>query len=539
MSSGRGTSDLTLGEIGALNGVQSLLAEAARRTGDHTVGGRHVAVVLLDGAVEACLSVCLGRHGEAASDRDTLADLYKRLERHTSQRRLSGWREASRLRRIRNLTHHHQVPVDSETLADLLPTVSAFVDNAVRATFGVRLGDVTIASAIRSEELRGQVQAAEGSLAAGELADAVAHAGAAFKSALGAWSRHRQSLTQTFVHHDELGLGRAIDGFVAPTRELVEMLAFAPDQAEAIWFDRLLRLRQRDVVGREDVRRAIRFAVDWIVRWEAYETLHRSYSEGERQVRYIDVEPSSSPDGRPEFVGAPAVVAHLDGVLVSTRMRWGTGDMDESRKQTWHHALAECCNTQGARAHLRDDVLELYVARPKDGQLDPETVVAALREIETAVASAPAKVAQADADRAAWELAAVDARSQRDDLLAGVQSATGGDSSPFTSVQELHLSTNPDGRAVRELRFHVAMPGSLIDMKDRPLLALGSLAFSGAELVWIVGDPPDAQIVVSGAVAVLGMLEQRDAEQRASQERRDGEIQAIARAVGEHFSAQP
>lgn len=64
----RTSSELTVGEIVALDGVRSLLSEGRRRVGDRTIGGRHVAVMMLDSAVEATLSVCLGRFGDAPSE---------------------------------------------------------------------------------------------------------------------------------------------------------------------------------------------------------------------------------------------------------------------------------------------------------------------------------------------------------------------------------------------------------------------------------------------------------------------------------------
>lgn len=69
-------------EISALIGVRELIDEASRHVHDRSTGGRHTAVVLLDGAAEATIAVCLGHFGDSSAEKDTLASLHGRLEKH-------------------------------------------------------------------------------------------------------------------------------------------------------------------------------------------------------------------------------------------------------------------------------------------------------------------------------------------------------------------------------------------------------------------------------------------------------------------------
>lgn len=222
---------LTLNEANALVGVRSLMAEASRRGADRSVAGRHVAVVLLDSAVEAALAVCLGRFGDSANERDTLADLHKRLS-GTTKTAFPGWREVGRLRRARNLAHHHQIPVDPEALAGFFGPVAEYLDAAVRSTFGIRITDVALADSIVDPSARARVAEAEDAIAEGDVAKGVSALSLAFGEAL----RRSTGLTtgSGTPHFDDLGFGQAIESAVKPIRDATTGHRFSADKVTVL-----------------------------------------------------------------------------------------------------------------------------------------------------------------------------------------------------------------------------------------------------------------------------------------------------------------
>ena len=328
-------------QVSAIIGVRELLVEASRRVSDRSVGGRHAAVVLLDGAVEAAVSVCLGQFGDSAGERDTLADMHRRLMTHlgAKSRCLPGWRDASRLRRARNLAQHHQIPVDSDALGALYPPVSAYVEEAIRATLGVRLVDVVLSDAITDDELRRALAEAETALDSGEPGTGLRLVSATFRTARERWvsSTRGQPGGVPPLGRDEFGIAESIDKRTADLRDLVEVSSFAADPAEYLWYRRVispLRIGHGSAATEDDVRRALQFVVGWIVRWEAYDRAHREISERERERRRFKAPWSSREGGRPEWIRRPEVVAKPNRVEIRGPVAWGKADETMSAHRT-------------------------------------------------------------------------------------------------------------------------------------------------------------------------------------------------------------
>jgi hypothetical protein len=329
---------LNVGETQALIAVRALLAESSHRVADRTTSGRHVAVVLLDSAVEAAIAVCLGRFGDSATERDALADMHKRLS-NSVKGTLPGWREVSQLRKARNLAHHHQIPVDSEVLQSFFAPVSDYIESAVRSTFDVRLSDVVLADSLDDPRAKELLARAERALEVGDVASGVAAVFDAFRDYA---DRTQHLITGTvFPSRDELGIGQKIETAVKPVRDTTLALLFSHDPAEYLWFDRLRssgRFNGETSATTDDLRRALQFVVGWVQRAEAYARTHRELSEREQAHSKMRVAASSRADGRPEWETRPEVTVTLPYVEVKGRLRWGKGDDHDG--QTWHSAVA-------------------------------------------------------------------------------------------------------------------------------------------------------------------------------------------------------
>ncbi len=422
-------------------GVRELLTEATRRVGDRSVGGRHAAVVLLDGAVEAAIAVCLGEFGDSPSDRDSLADMQNRLSRHTQKvKGLVGWRDANRLRRARNLAQHHQVPIDSETLETLHPPVATYVDSLIRSTLGIRMSDVVLSDAIHTEELRTLLEEVEAAIDDGDLAAAIAKLRRTFLDARGRWlpsSRLR--------HRDELGIGEMIDNATADMRDLVEATPFAPDPAEYLWYRRAMTSNESSTaiaLTEDDVRRALQFVVGWIVRWEAYNRTHAQLTQREREARRVVTAPSTRTDGRPEWAEQPEVLLRHEGtdVTIGGAIRWGKAEDTDERSDDWLRAVGQAIRATfadtGHYARLDGDrlVISLGEDETASGTDDGAVAERTMHLANVAFARALDELQELDSERAATHEKLKDREAKARALLAAVRAATGDQSSPFASA---------------------------------------------------------------------------------------------------------
>jgi hypothetical protein len=505
-------------QVSAIIGVRELLVEAARRVPDRSVGGRHAAVVLLDGAVEAAISVCLGQFGDSAGERDTLADLHRRLAKQLSVSggTLRGWRDANRLRRARNLAQHHQIPVDSDALQRLYPPVPEYVEDAIRGTFGVRLVDVVLGDAIADEQLRRVLVEAEGDLDGGALPAGLEKIRDAFTTAQQRWiSSARVHSGGTRWHgSDDLGVGRMIDDRTADIRDLVEALPFAADAAEYIWYRRLTSAARRgtsDAATDGDARRALQFVVGWIVRWEAYDRAHREMSERERTRLRVKAPPSTRAGGRPEWLHAPEVTVLPERVEIRGSVRWGEPDDGDEVSEEWATALGRAlrrlANVDDMYPGLsRNQVSLVWSPRERRSPSAPPEGVERVRRMMSVLRQAfdetPTEVESVRAERTAANADLLRREQLATRLLVEIQGSTGGEASPFKSA------STPDFGGGVDVDLGGYEQDELAEFwRRRSDLPLGNLVLRGdGHVVWHIPAAVDEGLLGEATRRVVSVM---------------------------------
>lgn len=310
---------LTPAEAEAIVTVRSLLDEAIVRASDSTVVGRRIAAVLMDGAAEAAMTVGLAQFDDAPTKTTSFEELHRRLTEHLRAAKrlrasegLDGWADVKRLRQVRNNAQHQQIPPDDQTLVSWTGAVRRFVTHVVAASYQVELTNISAATSIEHDELRGLFTEAEAARAAGDTRTVVGTLVRVFDTARRLWDSQRKEATGqswSLPFADDRALSKSID---AATRHLNETLTVAPfalDLGEYFWWKKLLRDAQnsRILVTTADAERAMRFVFTWIIRWESF------------NARYVDRArlPSNPPESPP-----------------ASRMPNGAAELDSDREPT-------------------------------------------------------------------------------------------------------------------------------------------------------------------------------------------------------------
>ncbi len=377
---------LDLSEAAALTNVAELLDESSRRVSDVTPAGRHLAVVLLDGAVEAAIAVCLSRFSESSSDRMALVDNHKVLMKHLRERKnkVIGWHEVAKLRRARNLSQHHQIPIDAEALKNLEGPVNRYIDTIVMETFSIRLNQVSMAAAVTDEDFRKTLQDIHDQIDSEDTAGAKDAMAELYRSIVreigGSRVEHfgfRRPIRRTIQLSSRTIGGsnpqrdadmseierwaREAQRSIDEARSFNDASPFASDLSEFVWFRRVVL--ELDQIAVDEARRAYRFLVRFIARWEAYLETEKLLSDRQAEIQRWN--PSPDPSGRPAVDGPPAV--SLD------RSVTGTGQFrldlavkigiegDSTNANLWDSALAGALRSRSETSNHR------FVMRRWDG----------------------------------------------------------------------------------------------------------------------------------------------------------------------------
>jgi hypothetical protein len=283
-----------------------LLAEdAARRASDISEAGRHQALVALDGACEHSLWLAARQDGIRLTQKQQsgLPALHSAIVEHRPGWMLRGWSGVNQMHEARNGAQHAGVAPDVQQLVAWADAAIGFIDSLCVAAFNTELKDIVLASAVRDPGLRALLTRAEGSVA-DETPQSFRTAEQAFEIARGRWRTQRNAAvpatSPTYVEpilaSDESRMIAGLTETVASMEDWLEVQPFAGDLSEYIWFRRVGR--ERASVGWvpevDDARRALVFAVGWIVRWEIFSF---GYPE-ERWQGYRDgIEPPTRGDG--------------------------------------------------------------------------------------------------------------------------------------------------------------------------------------------------------------------------------------------------
>lgn len=299
------------GDAPSLVGLRLLMEEGVRRSSDRSPVGRRIAIVILDGAVEAAIGACLSNFGEDFGDK--LDDGYSKLVAALKSEgrlkgSLSGAQDVRRLRRARNLTQHHGVTPDASEMQGWAKAVQSFVEHAIRATFHIDLSLITLADALRTKDLRSGFREAEGLLANGDVRGCVRELTDVFaKARRRSDAQHRASrLLSPLVPN----FGQNSDPTAAYVEDLLSVSTFATDLGEYLWWrtisDAVRLAPQTAEVTEQEAQRALSFIFNWILRWEGFTETYIT----DRLGRWPEQTPPLSPhsDGRPVLTPRPIEV---------------------------------------------------------------------------------------------------------------------------------------------------------------------------------------------------------------------------------------
>lgn len=366
--------DVDPAEADALIALRTLLEEAILRCADPSAVGRRIAVVLLDGAAEAAIGLCLAHFDVSSADKldgshSKLVEQLRVVGTLGATERLPGWTDVSRLRRVRNNAQHHQVTPDHATLVAWTASVQRFVDAAVRCAFGLGLSQVTRSGAITDPELRAQFHAAELELTEGRTAGAIRSLTTVFRSARAKWEAEYRDATRLSVpsrpRRDSIGVVDAIEAVTKPVEDLLSVAPFVLDLGEYVWWQSLSGATQYSgdsaEVSDTDVTRAFVFVFTWIIRWEAFSATYTRDRLG-RQAP-IRPQPSPRPDGAPEF---RFDTAHIDRIRVhgldDPRMylcvEFAAGRANDTAPHRWDRGLHEALANASTLGLWKESILD-------------------------------------------------------------------------------------------------------------------------------------------------------------------------------------
>jgi hypothetical protein len=230
----------------------------------------------------------------------------------------AGVRSVIELHAARNQAQHMGLLPDPELIAGWSVDADAFIHELIDAALDEQLDEVLLAQAIRDEELRGLLSEAERQLNAGDPRTAFRYADEALHRARLRWLEQRGAARQGDRHlfHGDTPIGLPEAGQPA---DQLEVQVFAADMSR---YTQLLTTRHHLQSGgpeldETEVRSALLFVFDWILRWEVFDAGYPAerYAEYWRSVRTPQLD-----DG-----GPPRIAWHIASYLVET----GAGQEDE------------------------------------------------------------------------------------------------------------------------------------------------------------------------------------------------------------------
>lgn len=299
------------GDAPSLVGLRLLMEEGVRRSSERSPVGRRIAIVILDGAVEAAIGVCLSNFGEDFGDK--LDDGYSKLVAALkADGRLKGSlscaQDVKRLRKARNLAQHHGITPDPSEMQGWATAVQSFVEHVIRATFHVDLSLIAFADALQTKDLRSGFREAEALLANGDVRGCVRELTHVFGNARRrSDAQHRATRVLSPLVPQ---FGQNPDPTAAYVEDLLSVSTFATDLGEYLWWrsisDAIRLAPQTAEVTEQEAQRAISFVFSWIVRWEGFTETYIT----DRLGRWPEHTPPSSPhsDGRPVLTSGPITV---------------------------------------------------------------------------------------------------------------------------------------------------------------------------------------------------------------------------------------
>jgi hypothetical protein len=272
-----GIERLSAADAERLSRLRIMLAEAQGRIADQSALGQHLAIVGADGVGELAIGICAHKRGVYRPFKPLPVTLTALLE-DLSANDAPGAQGFTELHVARNQAQHQGILPAPDQLPRWIDETAALCTFLVLRCFGVELGGVGSAAAVREERLARLLDQAEEAIETGDTTLAFKLSWQAVQGGLAVFRRHTglgggsQRATSGRKISDEL---RNMEDEIASISHQLELSLFASEPGEWMWFE---QRHGESANGLEpsvgEARRGFVFALGWVLRMESYVARH-------------------------------------------------------------------------------------------------------------------------------------------------------------------------------------------------------------------------------------------------------------------------
>lgn len=272
-----GIERLSAADAERLSRLRIMLAEAQSRIADQSALGQHLAIVGADGVGELAIGICAHKRGVYRPFKPLPVTLTALLE-DLSTNDAPGAQGFTELHVARNQAQHQGILPAPDQLPRWIDETTALCTFLVLRCFGVELGGVGSAAAVREERLARLLDEAEEAIETGNTTLAFKLSWQAVQGGLAVFRRHTglgggsRRATSGRKVGDEL---RNMEDEIASISRQLELSLFASEAGEWMWFE---QRHGESANGLEpsvgEARRGLVFALGWVLRMESYVARH-------------------------------------------------------------------------------------------------------------------------------------------------------------------------------------------------------------------------------------------------------------------------
>lgn len=264
--------------------------------------GSRIALVALDGAVEYAMWLTVQSAGLPLNERANFHETMKTLiNHHKGAWEQHGRRGVLQIHTARNVAQHGGAGPDPSLMAGWVEDADVFVTSLVAATYGVELGDVFLANAVRTSSLRERIESVEVAINAEDPDRAFGCAYQAFTETRELWREQQGDAYGYMALYSSVDVDPRHRDPSERAVDYADVGVFTNDLGEYHW----LITTQRMVAGGapctlQDARRALQFVYRWILRWQTFDARYPR----ERWQEHFDsqVPPTTGDDQPPTIV---------------------------------------------------------------------------------------------------------------------------------------------------------------------------------------------------------------------------------------------
>jgi hypothetical protein len=277
--------------------LRALLDSADRASLSNSYVTRPMVVVLLDAVNERATHFAATYLNLTIPNRAGFEQLMEIVKGQLGARWVTGtWPDIRRLHRTRNLVQHEGLEVDQKNIATWAAATASYTRSLVSAVWDININEVTLAKAVKHDEIRELLDTAERKIKEGMPSESLTATSTAFDLAYKSWKDHYRRRIP--FHHkpmqrdivDQKGF-KYLEGEITEVNETSLAVSLAGDPGEYVWFrDLTAHETDMEVATLDEAQRALGFAFGWVIRWEAFQesfipNRRRAREQAARRVR--------------------------------------------------------------------------------------------------------------------------------------------------------------------------------------------------------------------------------------------------------------